>query len=95
VAVVHLQTGDDLVPAARPNPGLTMLDAVRCYFHEFEPELAERLMLAEGMADKWVERFERRLCAIFSSTTRQTWRGCASAWARQTGHIRWNYLRGW
>jgi MOSC domain-containing protein YiiM len=63
VAVVHLQTGDDLVLAARPNPGLTMQDVARCYFHEFEPELAERLWLAEGMADKWVERFERRLRA--------------------------------
>jgi MOSC domain-containing protein YiiM len=56
-----LQTGDDVVLAARPNPGLAMQDLLRCYFHEFEPELAERLMLAEGLTDVWIERFERRL----------------------------------
>jgi MOSC domain-containing protein YiiM len=58
-----LQSGDDLLLAARPNPGLTMQALLRCYFHEFDPETAERLMIAEGLADKWAERFERRLRA--------------------------------
>jgi len=58
-----LQTGDELLLVARPNPGLTMQDLLRCYFHEFESELAGRLMLAEGLTDAWAERFERRLRA--------------------------------
>jgi MOSC domain-containing protein YiiM len=56
-----LQAGDDLVLAARPNPGLTIQDLVRCYFHDFQPELAERLIRAEGLMPHWMERFERRL----------------------------------
>ena len=56
-----LQTGDELRLAARPNPGLTVQDLVRCYFHEFDPELARRLIKAEGLMPWWAERFERRL----------------------------------
>jgi MOSC domain-containing protein YiiM len=56
-----LQTGDDLRLAARPNPGLTVQALVRCYFHEFDPELARRLIAAEGLMPWWAERFERRL----------------------------------
>lgn len=58
-----LQAGDDLVLVERPNPGLTMQDLLRCYFHEFQPEVAERLILAEGLMAVWKERFERRLRA--------------------------------
>ncbi len=66
-----LQTGDDLVWLARANPGLTMRDLLDCCFHEFLPEVAERLIRAEGLprtrpargasVPGWVERFERRL----------------------------------
>jgi MOSC domain-containing protein YiiM len=56
-----LQAGDELVLAARPNPGLTVQDLVRCYYHKFQPELAERLIRAEGLMPWWAERFEKRL----------------------------------
>jgi MOSC domain-containing protein YiiM len=56
-----LQSGDDLVLAARPNPGLTVQALVRCYFHEFDADLAQRLMLAEGLMPWWAERLERKL----------------------------------
>ena len=56
-----LETGDDLWLAARPNPGLTVQALVRCYFHEFDPELAQRLIAAEGLMPWWAERFQRRL----------------------------------
>jgi len=56
-----LQTGDELLLVARPNPGLTVQDLVRCYFHEFDPELARRCLAAEGVTPWWAERFERRL----------------------------------
>ena len=56
-----LQTGDGLVLADRPNPDLTMHALLRCYFHDFEPDLARRLMLAEGLMPYWAEHFERRL----------------------------------
>jgi len=58
-----LQSGDELVLMERPNPGLTMHDLLRCYFHEFDPDLAERLIQAEGLTPWWMERFERRLRA--------------------------------
>ena len=57
----RLQAGDELRLAARPNPGLTVQDLVRCYFHEFDPEVAQRLIAAEGLMPWWAERFERRL----------------------------------
>jgi len=56
-----LQAGDALRLAARPNPGLTVQALVRCYFHEFDAELARRLIAAEGLMPWWAERFERRL----------------------------------
>jgi MOSC domain-containing protein YiiM len=56
-----LQTGDTLRVVARPNPELTVRALVRCYFHDFQPALAERLMLAEGLNPWWAERFEARL----------------------------------
>lgn len=56
-----LQAGDEVLLAARPNPGLTMRDLLRCYFHEFQPEVAERLMVAGGLMAHWQERFEARL----------------------------------
>ena len=58
-----LQAGDELVLAARPNPGLTVQALVRCYYHKFQPELAERLIRAEGLTPWWAERFEKRLRA--------------------------------
>jgi MOSC domain-containing protein YiiM len=57
----RLQAGDALRLAARPNPDLTLQHLLRCYFHEFDEDLAERLMLAEGLMPWWSERFERRL----------------------------------
>jgi len=56
-----LQSGDELVLIERPNPGLTMQDLLRCYFHEFDPDLAERMIQAKGLTPWWMERFERRL----------------------------------
>ena len=58
-----LAAGDDLLLVERPNPGLTVQDLVRCYYHTFEAELAFRLMMAEGLADRWQDRFEKRLRA--------------------------------
>ena len=56
-----LQAGDEVAVDERPNPGLTMLALVRCYFHELEPDLAARLTTAEGLMPYWQERFARRL----------------------------------
>ena len=70
-----LQTGDDLLLAARPNPGLTVQDLVRCYFNEFDPALARRLIAAEGLMPWWAERFERRLREAMESQIREDMEG--------------------
>src|SRR5260221_765376 len=44
-----LQAGESLLLVAQPNPGLTVRDLGRCYFHEFDPALAQPLMLAAGL----------------------------------------------
>ena len=59
----RLQDGDELVLIARPNPGLTMRDLLHCYFHQFQPEVAQRLVQAEGLTVSWKGRFAKRLRA--------------------------------
>ena len=59
-----LQAGDELWLLERPNPGLTVQDLLRCYFHEFRPDLAWRLMVADGLTERWQDRFEARLRAM-------------------------------
>jgi MOSC domain-containing protein YiiM len=56
-----LMAGDDFVLVERPNPELSVQALVRCYFHSFDPALAFRLMVAEGLMEWWQDRFERRL----------------------------------
>ena len=56
-----LQSGDALLLAARPNPGLTVQNLVLCYSTTFDAELAKRMIDAEGLILWWAERFERRL----------------------------------
>jgi MOSC domain-containing protein YiiM len=56
-----LQAGDEVHLVARPNPDLTVLSLLRCWFHEFDPALAERLSQAEGLMPWWQERFAKRL----------------------------------
>jgi MOSC domain-containing protein YiiM len=58
-----LQAGDEMLLVARPNPGLTVQDLTRCYYHEFRPDVAMRLIEAEGLMVWWKERFEARLRA--------------------------------
>jgi MOSC domain-containing protein YiiM len=56
-----LQAGDELLLVERPNPELTLQDLTRCEYHEFQPEIAERLIAAEGLTEWWKERFAARL----------------------------------
>lgn len=55
-----LQAGDDLILESRPNPGLTVWALNRCYFQEYQLDMAQRFMKAEGLMDWWKQRLEKR-----------------------------------
>lgn len=53
-----LQAGDRMILERRANPGLTVLELNRCYYHNFQSDLARRYIAAEGLMDWW----KGRLC---------------------------------
>jgi MOSC domain-containing protein YiiM len=55
-----LQAGDELILERRPNPGLTMRALTHCYFHDYQVEMAQRFMQAEGLMDWWKQQLVKR-----------------------------------
>jgi MOSC domain-containing protein YiiM len=51
-----LQAGDRVVLEARANPALTIRDLNACYYHTYNPVLADRFIAAEGLMDWWKQR---------------------------------------
>ena len=55
-----MQAGDQVILVSQPNPGLTIRDLNDCWYHNFDPELAERLIAAEGLMDWWKDRLRAK-----------------------------------
>ena len=59
-----LQAGDRMILEQRVNPGLTVLDLNRCYYHAFLPEVARWYVAAEGLMDLWKKRLLEKAQAM-------------------------------
>ena len=59
-----MQAGDQVVLVSQPNPGLTIRDLNDCLYHNFDPEMAERLIDAEGLMDWWKDRLRAKTSKI-------------------------------
>lgn len=55
-----LETGDQAVLAARPNPGLTIQTLNACFYHTFDAALADRFVTAEGLMEWWKIQLKER-----------------------------------
>ena len=62
-----LQAGDRMILERRANPGLTVLDLNRCYYHVFQPEVARWYMAAEGLMDWWKNRLREKAQTLGAS----------------------------
>lgn len=51
-----LQGGDQVILQARPNPGLTIRELNACFYHAYDPAIADRFIAAEGLMDWWKQR---------------------------------------
>ncbi|MCU0491363.1 MAG: MOSC domain-containing protein [Chloroflexaceae bacterium] len=55
-----LQAGDPIILEARPHEGLTVFDLNACYYHTYNPELAERFLAAEELHAWWKQRLREK-----------------------------------
>ena len=55
-----LQAGDQILLEARPNPELTIYALNHCYYHHYQPEVAERFFAAEGLMEWWKQRLREK-----------------------------------
>lgn len=55
-----LQAGDELTLETRPNPGLTMRALIQCYYQEYQLDVAQRFIQAEGLMEWWKQRLAAR-----------------------------------
>lgn len=55
-----LQAGDPLILETRLNPGLTMRALTHCYFHDYQDEMAQRFMRADGLMEWWKQHLAKR-----------------------------------
>ena len=55
-----MQAGDQVILVSQPNPGLTIRDLNDCWYHNLNPELAERLIAAEGLMEWWKDRLRAK-----------------------------------
>lgn len=51
-----LQAGGQVVLEHRPHPGLTIWALNRCFYHTFDPTLAQRFIAAQGLMEWWKQR---------------------------------------
>jgi MOSC domain-containing protein YiiM len=51
-----LAAGDRVVLEARPNPGLTVHELNACFYHTYNPALADRFIAAVGLMEWWKQR---------------------------------------
>ncbi|MCI0393919.1 MAG: MOSC domain-containing protein [Chloroflexi bacterium] len=56
-----VQAGDALHLVERPNPEGTIAALLRCYFHDFDRELAGRFAMMPGLMVGWQRRFAERM----------------------------------
>jgi MOSC domain-containing protein YiiM len=58
-----LQAGDIWRLHDRPSPEATITSLNYCFYHTFDPELAQRFTQVQGLSDYWKERFAEKLVA--------------------------------
>jgi MOSC domain-containing protein YiiM len=56
-----VQAGDAFQLEERPNPGSSLTVFNRCWYHEFDPVLAEQFTTMTGLMPWWQERFAQKL----------------------------------
>lgn len=56
-----VQAGDGFALAERLNPGATLVAFNRCWYHHFDPALAEQLSKMPGLMAWWQGRFAEKL----------------------------------
>jgi MOSC domain-containing protein YiiM len=56
-----LQAGDALILEHRPNRGLSIRELNRCWYHQFDPYLAELYLGAEGLMEWWKQKLRGKL----------------------------------
>ncbi|MCB8943661.1 MAG: MOSC domain-containing protein [Ardenticatenaceae bacterium] len=56
-----VQAGDEFRLEERPNPGSSLTLFNRCWYHEFDPHLAEKFTTMTGLMPRWQERFAEKL----------------------------------
>ena len=56
-----VQAGDAFALAERLNPDATLVAFNRCWYHDFDPSLAERLGRMAGLMEWWQGRFAEKL----------------------------------
>ncbi|MGQ0601031.1 MAG: MOSC domain-containing protein [Anaerolineales bacterium] len=61
-----MQSGDELRLVERLNPGATITALNRCYYHEFDPVLAQRCTTMPGLMEWWQRRFKDKLAREIS-----------------------------
>jgi MOSC domain-containing protein YiiM len=61
-----VQAGDAFVLAERLNPGATLVAFNRCWYHNFDPALAERFARMPGLMAWWQGRFAQKLAGLQS-----------------------------
>ena len=56
-----VQAGDEFKLVERINPGSSLTVLNRCWYHDFDPALAEKFTTMPGLMARWQERFAKKL----------------------------------
>jgi MOSC domain-containing protein YiiM len=56
-----VQAGDEFKLEERLNPGSSLTVFNRCWYHDFDPALAEKFTKLPGLMEWWQERFAKKL----------------------------------
>jgi MOSC domain-containing protein YiiM len=56
-----VQAGDGFKLEERLNPGSSLTAFNRCWYHDFDPVLAERFTTMPGLSEWWQKRFAKKL----------------------------------
>jgi len=56
-----VESGDFWTLEERPNPGLSLQDLTRAWFHDKDAETARRMFATAGVPEWWKEQFRKRL----------------------------------